>query len=196
MEAKMKNNYLSNLPPESMDLEVLLDWVRNRAQESNSLCQEAKVYYDQLGKYHADIAQLMAELSQLKNENSREATEEAKNIVETVWEVFQAIHTLQTKEGLPSEDSQNLDEIEKELLSNQKGKMARESNQREANFFLEKYNHHKARLGLLTQEDVSKLTGLDRRQISVLEQGKHKPQFKTIKRIADAFGVPVKEFMG
>lgn len=190
----MKSNHMVILPPESMDLGVLLDWVRGRAQESNSLCQEAESFYKQLGKYHTDIAELMAELSQLKNSKSPEALDEAKNIVETVSEVLQAMHTLSTGEGLPSEDSQSVDEIEHGLLSSAEGQTARKQNDEEAKSFLDKYNHHKARLGLLTQEDVSKLTGIDRRQISVLEQGKHKPQFKTLKRIADAFGVSVNEF--
>lgn len=189
----MKNNHITLLPSDSLNFEELLDWVRNLAQESSSFCQEVQEYYQQLGKYHKDIANLMAELSQLKVNKDEERIEEARNIAETALEVFEAMRAFMGKTSFPSQDAQTIDELETELLETERGQKAKELNQKDAENFLKKYNFHKTRLGLLTQEDVSKLTGIDRRHISVLEQGKHKPQFKTLKKIADAFGIHLNE---
>lgn len=190
----MQNSELKIIPPESMDVDVLFDWVRHRAQESNTACQEAEAYYKQLGKYHADIAELMAELSAIQKSDSPDM-DEAQNIVATVAELCQAMHALQTNEGLPSEGAQDLEDIEKEFLSIEQGQQARTKNEQAASAFLSKYNFYKSRLGLNTQEDVAKLTGIDRRYISILESGKHTPQFKTIKKLADAFGIEVNELI-
>jgi transcriptional regulator with XRE-family HTH domain len=45
------------------------------------------------------------------------------------------------------------------------------------------------RRALITQEELSRLTGLDRVTISRLERGHHKPQFRTMKKIATALGL-------
>ena len=47
----------------------------------------------------------------------------------------------------------------------------------------------------ITQDELSKLTGIDRGQISKIEKGKINATLETIKKIADAFNIKLKDLM-
>ena len=47
----------------------------------------------------------------------------------------------------------------------------------------------------LTQEKISELTEISQQYLSDLERGKRNPTIKTLKKIADALGVPLLDLM-
>lgn len=47
----------------------------------------------------------------------------------------------------------------------------------------------------LSQEQLAELTDLDAMTIAFIEQGRREPRLKTLKRIADALGVRVKDLI-
>jgi DNA-binding XRE family transcriptional regulator len=112
-----------------------------------------------------------------------------------VGEVLNAMEALRTSNLSMSESSLDIDEVEKSIVSRDEAKTADDQFKNDIRRFLEKYNRFKDRLGLKTQHDVSKLTGIDRRQVSRIESGRFKPQFKTIQKIATGFGVKVEELL-
>jgi len=61
--------------------------------------------------------------------------------------------------------------------------------------FLKKYSSLKAKAGLATQAEVAKKSGLSRAYVSVVETGQHRPQHKTLQKLARAFGVDVAELL-
>jgi len=61
--------------------------------------------------------------------------------------------------------------------------------------FLKKYSSLKAKAGLATQADVAKKSGLSRAYVAVVETGQHRPQHKTLQKLARAFGVDVAELL-
>ena len=61
--------------------------------------------------------------------------------------------------------------------------------------FLKKYSSLKAKAGLATQSDVAKKSGLSRAYVGVIEAGQHRPQHKTLQKLANAFGVDVAEWL-
>ncbi len=93
-----------------------------------------------------------------------------------------------------SEVSQYFAAIEKEYVFTKKGRIAEEQISEELKLFLNKYNERKAKLGLNTQQEAAEIMGISRRYISQLERGKHRPQFKTLKKLADGLGVEISYF--
>lgn len=184
-------NKLAAISPDTLDLAQLTEWVKNQAAASAAICAEAEAFYKKLKRHHANIAELMAESNRLRKEDPSNV-EEMRNIAETIQEVVEAMSHL--TEGTPLEFL-SADDGEKEFLSSADGKEAQDQADRSKKKFLQAYIKHKDRLGLVTQQDVAHLTGLDRRYVSSIENGKYKPQFKTIKKIADAFGAKVEEFI-
>jgi DNA-binding XRE family transcriptional regulator len=53
----------------------------------------------------------------------------------------------------------------------------------------------RAKAGLKTQADVAKKSGLRRSYISIIENGDHFPQQKTLQKLAQAFGVDVGDLL-
>jgi DNA-binding XRE family transcriptional regulator len=121
-------------------------------------------------------------------------SEEKKNIAVVLQQVFVAMRELRTKEFNDSDDNiQSIEDWEKIILERDSGISAKGEIEIERKNFVAKYSFHKARLGLRTQNDVAELTGIDRRQISRIENGT-KPQFRTLQKIAQAFSISVEEF--
>lgn len=137
------------------------------------------------GQYNV-LADLMEQAAKIKQKTAFTAQDknELENILEVSIEIIESINRAYSEESLTDDAVEVTDEAP-ELPS--KNELAQK--------FLSVYNKHKARLGLETQADVSALTGLDRRYVSVIESGKMKPQFKTLKKLADAFGIDVSEFV-
>jgi len=61
--------------------------------------------------------------------------------------------------------------------------------------FLKKYSSLKAKAGLATQSEVAKKSGLSRAYVAVIEIGRHRPQHKTLQKLAKAFGVDIAELL-
>lgn len=186
----MTNQKLTALPPKSMKIEDQFEWIKNRAMVTAEAAEAAEEYFKTLKKHHKNMAKLMSELNTLREKNPPNAIEEAQAIVDAAVEVSEAIIALNENQ-FKIQEEKSVDDWESEITSSEGGKEAIEELNREAERFLAKYTQHKARLGLSTQQDVADLTGIDRRYISEIEKGKHKPQFKTLKKIADAFGISV-----
>jgi len=182
--------------PESMDPDTLIAWSKNAANAASQVCDEARTYFEAMSRHYQNVTELLARLQELREKQSPNWQEEAQEIVDTWLEVIQAMQELH-RERLDSdhESLQTLDDDEHEMLKTHEGREAAEKLDRETAAFLRAYRKNKARLGLETQEEVAELTGINRRHISAIERGVHKPQFRTIKRLADAFGVPVTDFM-
>lgn len=65
---------------------------------------------------------------------------------------------------------------------------------REREAFFDRYFELKAASGLETQADVAKKAGLSPTTVQAIESRSVRPQFKTLKKLADAFGVEVSAF--
>ena len=185
------NNRLTVMPPDKMDIDSLITWVKGRATESANVCEEGEQFYQRLKGHHNSIADLMGEMERLKKSENA-SKEDLEFIVDTVSDAIEAINSLVT--GTPLEHAL-IETLEEEVYAGAQAEEIRKTYDAAAGKFLSAYLKHKARLGLNTQEEVSQITGLNRRQISSIENAKHKPQFKTIKRIADRFGVDITEFI-
>lgn len=179
---------LTIAPPEKMDIDSIITWIKERAVESARLCEEGEQFYQRLKGYHQNIASLMGEMAKLKQSNNS-SQEDLEFIVDTVSDTIEAINNLVN--GSPLEHF-SVEALEDDINKTVNIKQAA---QRSNDKFLNAYIKHKVRLGLTTQEEVAQLTGLNRRQVSAIENAKHKPQFKTIKKIADRFGADIGEFI-
>ena len=113
--------------------------------------------------------------------------DERRNIEQTLQELLQNASI-----EVPND---TIDDFELHLIKTDKAyaKAARKVDQKN-NLFLKKYVSLKAKAGLSTQADVAKKTGLARSYIAVIESGEHRPQQKTLQKLAAAFGVDVSEF--
>lgn len=163
-----------------------------------SLVQEAKEYrkIEAAAGALKEMYDSMASLVQAFNEldiTSEEGIDEALNIIENFSEIQEQANDL--RRGIFPRDSKTVEQIEAELLDTDEGKQAAKELDSEQQEFLNRYFKHKSALGLTTQKSVAELTGMHVQQISSLESGKYFPQFKTIKKIADAFGIAVTDLI-
>jgi DNA-binding XRE family transcriptional regulator len=159
---------------------------------------EAERYCKSMKESHNDLKELFHRVSEIHslveagdkaNINKEELSDELESIKAAVIEIVDAVQNL--KEGIFNSDSVSIEEIENEPEYVE----AKKELERDDEKFMKAYFYHKSRLNLNTQDDVARLTGLDRRQVSNLETSKHKPQFKTIKKIAEAFRADISEFI-
>lgn len=184
------NRKLVSIPPENMDVNSLISWFGKQFATSAELFQEAEQYYSDLKKHHQNLSELMGVLNDLKAQ-SNPPREEIDQVVDTASEVIEAIQAITSNSYLTDQQLKDVDELEEDFVATDEGKTAQAELQSDIDRFLKNYNAFKIKLGLETQKDVANLTGIDRRYISIIENGKHKPQFKTLKRLAAAFGVEV-----
>jgi len=183
------NRKLVSIPPENMDVDSLISWCSQQFATTAELSKEAEQYYSDMRHHHQHLAELMGMLQELKKKKS--PRKEIEEVVDTASEVIEAIQALRDDRYVMDEQGKDIDIMEAEFEGTDSRKRAAAELQSEVEQFMKNYNSFKAKLGLVTQQDVAKLTGIDRRYISIIESGKHKPQFKTLKRLADAFGVEV-----
>lgn len=187
------NRKLVSIPPGNMDVDSLISWCGQQFATSAGLFEEAEQYCKDLKHHHKHLAELMGMLQELKKNNP--PREEIEEVVDTASEVIEAIKALQENRFGLDEQGKDLDSIEDEFVATEVGKTAADELQSDVERFMKNYNTLKAKLGLMTQQEVAKLTGIDRRYISIIESGKHRPQFKTLKRLADAFGVELDQLI-
>lgn len=173
-----------------MDIDTVIEWGKNMATESSKVCHEAEIFHNKLKRHHANMAVLLSELQQLKG-NPETKKADLGEVFDTMVEVAEAIAHL--TQGTPLA-SVSIEDVESSALASEEGMKAQKELSDEEEYFLKKYFHYKSQLGLKTQVDVERLTGIDRRYISLIERNKVKVQFKTIKKIADGFGVDISEF--
>ena len=92
--------------------------------------------------------------------------------------------------------TETIEDFETELARTDAGfKTAAEKEDDKAQRFLKKYSSLKAKAGLATQAEVAKKSGLSRAYVAVVETGQHRPQHKTLQKLAKAFGVDVAELL-
>ncbi len=185
------NRKLVSIPPENMDVDSLISWCGQQFATTAELSKEAEQYYSDMRRHHQHLSELMGMLQELKKNKS--PREEVEEVVDTTSEVIEAIQALREDRYVLDEQGKDIDVVETEFEGTESGKKAAAELQADVELFMKNYNSFKAKLGLVTQQDVAKLTGIDRRYVSIIESGKHKPQFKTLKRLADAFGVEVEQ---
>jgi len=181
--------------PESMDPDTLIEWSKNAAAAASHRCTEARDYYDAMHIHYENVTQLLAALQELREKQLPGWQEDAVEAIETLTDVVEAMDTLANERVEDHEQHETLEAEEAALLSTSSGREAAVALDNDAKAFLSVYLRHKARLGLKTQDDVATLTGISRRHVSAIERGMHKPQFRTLVKLADAFGVEVTEFI-
>lgn len=181
-----------SIPPESMDADSLIEWLGKQFNRSAEYCQEAEAFYSTMKSHHSHLSELMAIMRELKGRNA--PTGEIREVADTASEVLEAIKAL-SKQEEESSDAKDIDAVEAEYLNTEEGKSSSADLKIDIDKFLKNYTSYKSKLGLKTQQDVANLTGIDRRYISIIEGGKHKPQFKTLKRLADSFGIEVDQLI-
>lgn len=137
----------------------------------------------------ARLEECIATIVQLCFEYEREQDpDERKNILQTLEEV-----AANAAIELPKK---TLEDFESDLIKHDRNyAQAEEKDRVETQEFLKKYFSLKAKSGLSTQQDVAKKTGLTRSYVTVIESGEHKPQQKTLQKLAKAFHVDVSEFV-
>ena len=169
------------------DVDFVLAQVREFSASAREKCNEAEEIYKVLKLNYASLAELMAEAESYRKKESltSDDVEELQNIINVSIDISESIQRISSGKAL-ADEYEDLDDEQPELPE--------ETDNSYNDKFFAIYNKHKARLGLNTQADVAKVTGLDRRYISVIESGKFKPQFKTLKKLADAFGIDVSVF--
>jgi len=184
----MSSNNLKLVSPETMSQEDALEWAKNCFAKAAQICTEARDYWETMHKHHANLSELMAELKLLND--SVEDRERRTEILEVAQEVLEAIIDLRNGMQTISKGSVSLEDLDTDWKNSREDyRKASELLERRYHLFLENYTNLKHKLGFKTQEEIARITGIDRRQISRIETGKSKPQFKTISKIADAFGV-------
>lgn len=156
---------------------------------------KAERYAAAMKNYHQDLASLVKRVSEIKSildagllapTELVEISDEMDSINTATEEIIAGVHELKSMTfnlDVKDIDDVEIDKDETTALSASDDK------------FMKAYFAYKTKLNLTTQDDVARLVGLDRRQISNLENSKHKPQFKTIKKIAEGFGADIKEFI-
>ena len=180
-------------PLENMSSKSLTKWLSDRFSESREIYKEASQYYNEMKRHHQHLSELMKMLSKKKKNYDKDHIE---NIAITASEVIDAIVSLRNNTFNLNDESTDIEKADKEFIPNEKDYLeAKKKLKEDIEIFMKNYTTLKSALGLKTQDDVANLTGIDRRYISVIEQGKHKPQFKTLKRLADAFHVEVSELI-
>jgi DNA-binding XRE family transcriptional regulator len=113
---------------------------------------------------------------------------ERENILRTLAEIVADADI-----KLPTE---TMEDFEAELTRTDAGfKAASAKEDEKAQRFLKKYSSLKAKAGLATQAEVAKKSGLSRAYVAVVETGQHRPQHKTLQKLAKAFGVDVTELL-
>ncbi len=185
---------LFSAPPESMNVNSLIVWCKKQFTTSAEVFKEAEEKYGNLKKHHQNLSELMGLLQEIKKKEKPDKNE-VNEIIETASEVIGAIQSLADGRYGLSEDSLSVEGARAKFLDTDEGKTAKAELQQEIGTFIKNYKALKAKLNLETQQDVADLTGIDRRYISIIEKGKHKPQFKTLKRLADAFGVEMDQLL-
>lgn len=184
--------HIKALDPEKMSREDGLAWVKNCFTKAAHFCDEAREYWEEMHTHHQNIRELLGDLQELDDDPKNR--DKQISILEVVAEISEAISDLAKGQHSLTKDSMSIDNFDNELKKSDKNyeKAAKKVDERYRIFF-ENYNNLKAKLGYTTQEEVAKLTGIDRRMISRIEKGETKPQFKTIVKIANAFGVEVSD---
>lgn len=178
-------------PPNKVNRKTLLPFIervkRQSTENYNELTERQKLIKAQ-HEYLEDIyknAELLVKSKSWSAGEKNQADElisEALETIETIDEIQQGI-TIE-------EESIKIEELENKIVCSQ-GLSNPNFNRR----FFDTYYRYKDKLGLRTQEDMAQLTGLDRRYISKIERSEHRPQYKTLKRFADAFGIDVSELI-
>ncbi|MDH5681697.1 MAG: helix-turn-helix domain-containing protein, partial [Spirochaetota bacterium] len=117
--------------------------------------------------------------------------EDVESLLETA---FGLVHDMETMGGSTVTESKNLFDLEKRLLkTDSEYRKASDKLDKEEEYFLRRYTELKAAKGIKTQEEMARLSGISQSYISVIESGKHRPQMRTLLKLAETFGVGVNE---
>ena len=136
-----------------------------------------------------DQRERIASIVELCFEYERETDAgERENILRTLEEIV-----ADSEIKIPTETIEDFDAELARTDSGYKGATAKEDEK--AQRFLKKYSSLKAKAGLATQAEVAKKSGLSRAYVAVIEAGRHRPQHKTLQKLAKAFGVDIAELL-
>ena len=126
----------------------------------------------------ADYQELLEEYR--KTDSDEEKQETLQTMAEIVLD--------ERAEGIP------IEEIEREARSTLEGAAAVEKLGRQASTFAENLRRLRKR-GKLSQAGLAGACDMTQPQISYLERGEHRPQELTVRKLAEALGVPAKELL-
>ena len=193
---------LAEISHEKMSLDDQMVWFKTMFAKGAEECEVAKQYFEDMQTYQKDMSELVQEIVEIRQNSQLSAGEKQERADDIKYAVEQVIEAMEVrkKEFVDNHyveiEEYDLEEWENELSSGEDGKISKEDLEKEIADFLKKYYSLKTKHGFETQQEVADLTGLDRRQISRLESGKVKPQFKTLQKIALAFGVDISDLIG
>ncbi len=189
---------LKTVPLDEMSFNDKCEWAKNMFLQSENSCNDAKSYWVEMHQHSVSIRTLWEKVMELKKGNTEESAEDIAEVFDVMEGVSSYMKMLREQHFADTfdKDIENIDAWQGELRKkDEHGKASSEALQA-LEVFRRAYTKHKLRLGLDTQESVAQLTGLNRRHISRLENGIVKPQFKTIKLLAEKFGAEIEEFLG
>lgn len=92
-----------------------------------------------------------------------------------------------------NEQIEDLNAWKEGLAASSEGRKVLEAHERERAAFLQRYLDCKAKAGLCTLRQVAERAGLSVTTVQGIEAGRLKPQFRTLEKLAQAFGVSVSE---
>lgn len=179
-----------------MSPKEMCEWAKNMYLDASNFCDEAKSYWEAMRRHNDNVATLWQQILALMSEENCE--DDVRECVEVMITVFEAMNILRSKNfsSLYDSDINSADKWLEQAIQHNDPDATRGEMEANRQRFLLAYNKYKAQLGLNTQDDVARLTGIDRRHISRIETGNVKPQFKTIKLLAEKFNAPIEEFLG
>jgi len=131
-----------------------------------------------------DLICYLNEFAKAQKEND---PEDQQYIIEAIEELFMPPHESAIR------NASTLDEFEAEILSIPAGRRVKQELDARNAAFLDNYRALKERSGLNTQAKVARRANLSLTTIQSIESGRVRPQFRTLQKLADAFGVSVNE---
>jgi DNA-binding XRE family transcriptional regulator len=131
-----------------------------------------------------DLATYLNAFNKSQQAGDEEEQEYLVNAIQEIFEIDSA------------EDSPDLEAWEAQVTASLTGRAAAKELRDETNRFFKVYQQHKARCNLATIRAVAEAAGLSPTTVQAIEKQRVKPQFKTIRALADAFGIKSEELNG
>ncbi|MDH5681761.1 MAG: helix-turn-helix transcriptional regulator [Spirochaetota bacterium] len=173
----------------SRDPKTAIRWLSENIDKGEILVGKAKAEYQFLEECLKDLNKLVRYYVQREELGLDE--EDVESLLETA---FDLVHDMETMGESTVTESEDLFELEKRLLkTDNEYRKASEELDKEEEYFLRRYTELKASKGIKTQEEMARRSGISQSYISVIESGKHRPQMRTLVKLAETFGVDVNE---
>jgi len=151
-------------------------------------------FRDDLIVYLREFNKTKAQLTRAESENDSEEmgwlNEELMHITKAIVELFES-------DDLDAiRNASTLDGFEAKIRAMPGGERQYERTQGWLSAFQQRYRDAKTKSGLETIAQVAEKAGLSKTTVHAIESGRGRPHFKTIKKLAIAFGVTANSLVG